>query len=357
MTAAAPFPHRRSGGEEWGKTVFKAKSFLSPVSEELGLVERELARMLPHGTGLIDEVCDHLLAGRGKRLRPTLLLLTAKATGEPSKEECVTAAAVVELVHTATLVHDDAIDGSGMRRGASTVNRRWGDTVSILMGDYVYSKVFTLLAEQKMFGAMGILAKSTNEMTVAEMAQVEHRKNIEVPEPDYMSVVEGKTASLIAAACEIGAMVGGRHDGIAKVCSSFGRQLGIAFQIADDILDFVGDEHILGKERGADLREGKVTLPLIAALQSAAEPDRARLRELALEFFADESASEGPSETAWSEIISLIERHRGFSYSREVAAHYAESAKRLIAAFDETPSRNALLAAADYIVLRSIPAG
>jgi octaprenyl-diphosphate synthase len=312
------------------------------------MVEGQLRRLLPNGSSLIDEVCGHLLSTRGKRFRPALLLLSAKMTGEPSREESVSAAAVVELVHTATLIHDDTIDRSGTRRGLSTVNRRWGDTVSILMGDYVYSKVFNLLAEQKMFGAMGILARSTNDMTVAEMAQVENRGDTMITEDDYLSIVEGKTASLLGAACEIGAMVGGGHDGLAKVCSQFGRRIGIAFQIVDDILDFLGDELQLGKARGTDLREGKVTLPLIAARRNAAGSDLSKLHSLTLACFAMDD-----DESDLDELIGLIDKNGGFEYSRETAARCADSAKSLLESFDDSPSRDALIAAADYIVRRS----
>ena len=324
---------------------------MEPLARELELVELELAALLHHGNGLIGEVCDHLLSAKGKRLRPALLLLTSDMAGAACREECVRAAAAVELVHTATLIHDDTIDASPLRRGVPTVNSLWNERVSILMGDYIYSKVFDILAGSSMFGAMGILAGSTNDMTVSEMLQMEKRGDLEITECDYMSIIDGKTASLIAAACEIGAMEGGCHDGEAEIFSAFGRQVGLAFQIADDILDLVADGAALGKPRGSDLKQGNVTLPLIAALRNAPEPDRRRMRELASARFRGEGIFTGDEGT--QELVHLVEKHGGVKYAREEAARCVRKAKSHLLRFGHSPSREALLSAADFAAGRS----
>ena len=321
-------------------------SFRAPVADELSLVDRELRRILPNGGGLIDEVADHLLSSKGKRFRPTLLLLSARMAGDGAADSCLAASVIVELVHMATLVHDDAIDKSEIRRGKPTVNTRWNEQVSIIMGDYVYTKVFKVLADLRMFKVMDILARSTHEMTIGEMAQIEKKNNLKTTEEEYMTVIDNKTASLIGAACEIGAAVGGAGEREVELCASFGRRVGLAFQIMDDILDFLGDERVLGKPRCGDVRGGDITLPLISALRNAPEPDRSRLEEL----ITRAGSVEGMPDD--EEMIDLMQKHEGFSYAKAAGARHAESAKEFLMQFEPSPSRDALLFAAEYVVER-----
>jgi geranylgeranyl pyrophosphate synthase len=284
----------------------------------------------------------------------------------------------------ATLIHDDTVDKSPTRRGKPTVRSRWSEDVSIIMGDYVYSKAFKILAGLKMFGAMEILARSTHNMTIGEMAQIEIRGDFQATEDDYMTLIDNKTASLIAAACEIGAMTGGSHEGQAQMCSSFGRQVGLAFQIMDDILDFVGDERVLGKPRGSDIKGGDFTLPMIAALKNAPKGARHEIKELALALRSASHISDNGHDglgndgrpdnskevvslnaqtdaisqedenngSTFDELVSIIEEHGGFAYARRTAARCAREAKELLVQFDDSPSRDALLTAADYVVRR-----
>jgi octaprenyl-diphosphate synthase len=323
----------------------RLSSFRSPVAKELTLVDRKLSRLLLNGGGLIDEICSHVLSTQGKKFRPTLLLLTAEVAGDSSEGDRIAAAAIVELIHIATLIHDDTIDKSATRRGKPTVNSLWSEEIAILMGDYMYSKAFTALAGMKMFTAMEVLARSTHSMTVGEMLQIEYKHNLDITEGDYITVIDNKTASLIAAACEIGAMVAGRHDGDAEVFSSFGRQVGLAFQIVDDILDFTGDERILGKPRGCDVKGGDITLPLIAAMRNAPEADRSRLKELA--------SSAGDLGDGFDELVRLMQRTGGIDYARATAARYARTAKGLLSEFEGSPCREALFSAVDYVIHRS----
>jgi octaprenyl-diphosphate synthase len=323
----------------------RATSFRAPVARELSLVDRELSRILPNGGGLIDEVSDHLLSSRGKKFRPTLLLLTSRMTGGAPTEESIAASVVVELVHMATLVHDDTIDKSKFRRGRPTINTRWNEQVSVIMGDYVYTKVFKILADLRMFKVMDILAKSTHDMTIGEMAQIERKHKFDTTEEEYMAVIGNKTASLIAAACEIGAAVAGADDRGADICSSFGSKIGLAFQIMDDILDFIGDEFVLGKPRGSDVKGGDMTLPLIGALRGASEPDR----EILVRLLSSVSSERG----ALDRLTDMIERRGGFAYAKDRAAQCAKEAKDLLLTFGPSPSRDALLLAADYVVDRN----
>jgi octaprenyl-diphosphate synthase len=334
-----------SSALKWVELSTKMASFRAPVAHELKLVDKELSRVLPNGGGLIDEVSDHVLSSKGKKFRPTLLLLTARMAGSPKTEECVAASVMLELVHIATLIHDDTIDNSKLRRGKPTVNTRWSEEVSIIMGDYVYSKAFKLLAELKMFDVMETLAGTTHHMTIGEMAQIEKKNDFDTTEEDYLTIIDKKTASLISAACEIGARVGGADDKAAGACAEFGRKVGLAFQIMDDILDFVGSEKILGKPRGSDIRGGDLTLPMISALRKATEADRSAMLKMA--------SSSNLEDGALDDLMRLMEKHGGFAYARDRAAHYAKSAKALLLPFDESPSRNALQSAADYVVERN----
>jgi octaprenyl-diphosphate synthase len=334
-----------SSALKWVELSTRMASFRAPVAKELKLVDRELSRVLPNGGGLIDEVSDHVLSTKGKKFRPTLLLLTAKMSGSPRSEDCVAASVMLELVHIATLIHDDTIDNSRLRRGKPTVNSRWSEGVSIIMGDYVYSKAFKLLAELKMFKVMETLASTTHHMTIGEMAQIERKNDFDTTEEDYLTIIDNKTASLISAACEIGAKVGGADDKAAEACASFGRNVGLAFQIMDDILDFVGSEKVLGKPRGSDIRGGDLTLPLISALRSASGVDREALLKL--------MTSPDLKDGGIDDLQKLMEKHGGFAYARDRAAHYARTAKDLLLPFDESPSRNALQSAADYVVERN----
>jgi octaprenyl-diphosphate synthase len=317
----------------------------APVADELESVDRELSRVLPNGGGLIDEVSDHVLSTKGKKFRPTLLLLTARMSGGARREDSVAASVMLELVHIATLIHDDTIDGSLLRRGKPTVNSRWSEEVSIIMGDYLYSKAFKVLAELRMFEAMETLARTTHQMTIGEMEQIERKHKTETTEEDYIGVIDKKTASLISAACEMGAVIAGADSESVATCAAFGRNVGLAFQIMDDILDFVGEEKILGKPRCSDVRGGDMTLPLIAAMKDAPESAAASMRELC--------SSPDLQDDALAELVRLIEKHGGFSYARERAAVCAGAAKALLLPFKSSPSRDALQSAAEYVVERN----
>jgi octaprenyl-diphosphate synthase len=196
-----------------------------------------------------------------------------------------------------------------------------------------------------MFKVMEILARSTHNMTIGEMSQIERKNDFTTTEDEYMMVIDNKTASLIAAACEIGATVGGADERSAEICSSFGRQVGLAFQIMDDILDFVGDERVLGKPPGSDVRGGDITLPLISALRNAPERDREVLKELV--------SYPDSKDGVLDELMHIMERHGGFVYAKDRAAQCAQAAKALLGSFRASPSRDALLFAADYVVQRN----
>jgi len=249
-----------------GEAATKLAMIQAPVRDRLLRVVAELRRVVVSEFGMVEEVNEHLLIMRGKLLRPTLVLL-ANEVGDRPSESAITLGAVVELVHLATLVHDDAVDHSVLRRGLPTVNALWTHQVAIIMGDYLYSRAVTELAALGDLAAVQALAQAANEMSVGEMRQLTSFDALGFSEQDYYELIEAKTASLMAAACEMGALAGAPE--FREPLRSFGLNLGMAFQIADDLLDYTGSEAVTGKPSGHDLREHKVTLPLIEALKRA----------------------------------------------------------------------------------------
>jgi octaprenyl-diphosphate synthase len=315
------------------------------VVKELEQVEGQLQAALISNRPLIQRVASHLLATRGKRFRPTLVLLSAKLNGNiPRLAVC--AATVVELIHTATLIHDDSIDRSELRRGFPTVNSVWDDDVSIAMGDFIYSKAFSILVKNEMYNVMQVLAEASHRMSVGEMLELEKRNDLDITEEDYMMIIGDKTASLISASCEIGAMLGSPEDGArARACfSRYGNAVGLAFQITDDLFDFVGHARELGKNVGNDIRGGRFTLPLIATLKNATSKDRARIHSII--------ASSAVADGRWEELLGLMNEYDGIGYSRKRALAYAVEAKQTIRPFENSPCYAHLCSAVDYTVER-----
>jgi octaprenyl-diphosphate synthase len=313
------------------------------VAPDLDLVEEKLYEALGTGEGVASEVSRHILSSPGKRLRPILVLLISQLSTR-NRDRAITAAAAVELVHTATLVHDDAIDDSSLRRGRATVNAQWGENISLIFGDYLYSRGFMLMAEAGLYDAMRILASATTLMTQGEMLQWERRGNLDICEEDYLRIVKFKTASLFAAACHVGVTACDNGDGWAGDVVRFGEQLGIAYQMVDDLLDFIGAERSLGKPIGGDLKEGRATLPLISALRGADEEERSR--------FLDLIHSDGLENGGWPEIVNFVSRNGGIQYCRQKVGEYGEAAKRALVDIGLSDARQALLAIADYVIAK-----
>lgn len=315
-----------------------------PIRAELNEVQEELVRFFASSdVALINEIANHIVLSVGKRMRPTLLLLTARLKGDVSREAIVSAT-IVELIHTATLVHDDSIDRSYLRRGLPTVNSLWNDQTSVIMGDYLYSKGFFLLKEYGLWDVMGIMAATTYRMSIGEMLELEKKRDLRTSEADYLKMIGEKTAVLISAACEIGALLSFGEGREQEVMRDFGFELGMAFQITDDLLDFVGDTGQLGKTTGADIRDGKITLPLIHALRQA-PPDRAaRIRDIV--------EAQDFSEGAWNLLFDFTAEFGGLDYCRNLCREYAGRAERALDIFENSPIRRALAASVDYVIHR-----
>lgn len=316
-------------------------SIQAPVRDDLNRVGDELRRIVVSDFTMIEEVNEHLLFLQGKLFRPTLLLLSSRVGGE-SEEDALTSAAVVELVHLATLVHDDAVDHSVLRRGLPTVNALWTHQVAIIMGDYLYSRGVTELAERGRLDALSVLARAANEMSVGEMRQLTSYDALDFTEDDYYRLIAAKTASLMSAACEMGALAG--TAAYRTELAEYGHNLGMAFQIADDLLDYTGTEAVTGKPTGHDLRERKVTLPLVGALAHATEAEEQEIRT----FFTRVD----PTDEEIEQIIAIVSARGGLAYARERADYYAGMAIDAIDNLPEGAALNALRDAVFYAVDR-----
>lgn len=313
----------------------------APVREPLDRVGDEIRRIVLSDFDNIEEVSEHLLFMRGKLFRPTLLLLASRVGG-PARADTLTLAAVVELVHLATLVHDDAVDHSALRRGLPTVNALWTHQVAIIMGDYLYSRGVSELARIGNLEALVVLANAANEMSVGEMRQLTSYDALDFSEDDYYRLIAAKTASLMSAACEMGAIDGAPE--YRKALALYGHNLGMAFQIADDLLDYTGTEAVTGKPTGHDLRERKVTLPLVEALGRATDSEERAIRS----FFTRVDASDDEI----GRIVDIVVAKGGLEYASAAAARFADRAREALAELPDALPTDALLDAVGYAVDR-----
>jgi len=251
---------------------------LSIIEADMRQVDRVIAGRLESGVALVGSVSQYIITAGGKRLRPALLLLCCGAlryTGELR----YTLAAVVEFIHTATLLHDDVVDDSSLRRGLATANARFGNPASVLVGDFLYSRAFQMMLDANSMRVMEVLAEATNVIAEGEVLQLMNMHNAELDEAGYLQVIRSKTAKLFEASARVGAIIAGAPPALEAACAAYGQALGTAFQVIDDVLDYAGDAAVMGKNLGDDLREGKTTLPLIAALQRASPADRSLLQQ------------------------------------------------------------------------------
>ena len=314
----------------------------APVRARLDLVSEELHRIILAQLPLIDEVNSHLLLMKGKMFRPTLVLLASAVEGRP-EPRATTLAAILELVHLATLVHDDSVDHSALRRGMPTVNSLFSHQVSVIMGDFLYSRAVVELVRASDLEVLRVLSDATNAMTVGEMRQLTALDALGFTESDYEALIRAKTASLLSAACEIGALAGARAR--RGALARYGELLGMAFQVADDLLDYTSDVRTTGKPCGLDLREHKVTLPLIAALRtmSAAERD-------AVDALFDTAE---PRDEQIARVVEIVSHRGGLDYARRRGDEYAREAEVALADLPDTPARGALHDAIAYALDRS----
>jgi octaprenyl-diphosphate synthase len=313
----------------------------APVQGPLEAVSAELWRIVSTDVPLVQDVQAHLMAMKGKLFRPTLLLL-ASALEERSPPRAVTYAAVIELIHLATLVHDDAVDHSALRRGMPTVNALFSHQLSVIMGDFLYLRALNELVTLEDLEAMRVITRASNEMTLGEIRQLGAYDALAFSEQDYETLIRAKTASLFMAACEVGALCGAPAHRVPLV--RYAERLGMAFQVADDLLDYTEESTVTGKPTGLDLREHKVTLPLIAALREMGSASRARVEAL--------FANPEPSDEQIAEVIAIVQQHGGIEYARRRADQFTREAEEALVSLPDTPARTALLDGIAYVVER-----
>ncbi len=287
-------------------------------------VDRVIAHRLDSGVPLVGSVSQYIISAGGKRLRPALLLLCCGALGYQGDQK-YNMAAVVEFIHTATLLHDDVVDESVLRRGRPTANASFGNPASVLVGDFLYSRAFQMMVDANSMRIMQVLADATNVIAEGEVLQLMNMHNADLDEEGYLQVIRSKTAKLFEASARVGAILAGASSAIETACADYGQALGTAFQVIDDVLDYAGDATVMGKSVGDDLREGKATLPLIAAMQRGTAQERQTIAE------AIENGDLSKLET----IVALVRSTGALEVAREAAR---QEAARAIAAANQLPS-------------------
>jgi octaprenyl-diphosphate synthase len=320
-----------------------ARDAFELVQADLKEVEQEISVESVASVEAITTINQYLQAGGGKRLRPALLLLCSRLFGPPTA--CARRlAAVVEMIHTATLVHDDVIDLANKRRGRPSTNVIWGNHMAVLAGDWLYMQAFQVALRERNFHLLDVLISLTQMMVEGELLQLERLHKIDITEADYMELVDRKTASLFSACARLGAIAAGADETNENQLAEFAWNLGMAFQLVDDILDFTSTEKILGKPAGNDLREGKVTLPLIYALERAGPGERQTVETI----LADGSYENVP----FMQVVKILEQHQSIQRAYERARVFTEKAHLLIGGFSESPAKRSLRDIVDLVTER-----
>jgi len=314
------------------------------VGKELAQVENEFKKHLKSEVPLISKIGEHLLLSGGKRFRPTIALLSAKMCGYKGTRQ-IQVASVIEFIHTATLLHDDVVDDAALRRGHASANSIWGSEASVLVGDFLLSKSFFLMVDDGDLRILSAISRSTTRMAEGEIQELMRTSDLSITEEEYLSIIANKTASLISATCQIGAILAGVDGKKEQALASFGLNLGIAFQLMDDSLDYTSTEKRFGKEIGIDLQGGKITLPLIHTLRSCSPSEKEKLVDIVLSASIDERA--------FLRVVDLINSYGGIEYTLEKARGYVGKAKGYLDCFRPSREKTALLAMANYVVERT----
>lgn len=313
-----------------------------PIAEQLTQVDAVLRGELRSEHEHVDELVRYGCLLGGKRLRPVLLLLSAKALGEVTREHVVLAA-VVEMVHTATLVHDDVLDEAQTRRHLATVNSRWDNKTSVLLGDFLFTHAFYLASTLGSALACQVIGRATNTVCEGELRQKDARGDFSLSEDQYLDIIASKTAELCACSCYLGAYYATHDDGWADAMAHYGRDLGVAFQIVDDILDLRGDEQRVGKSLGTDLAQQKATLPLIRALETAEPPDRREMLALV----------QGNEEPQADRLLPYLIKYEAVEYAYQVARRFALRAADRLSELRESPASESLRQLSSFVIDRA----
>lgn len=321
----------------------EVKRAYETIGDDLLLVEKGLRDYLLSHVPIIPQVGEYMFLSGGKRFRPSLMLFSCKLAGYKGQRH-IPLACTVEFLHTATLLHDDVVDDADMRRGKASVNSVWGNQASVLIGDFLLARSLSLLVADADPRILAMFCTTTEKMAEGEVLQLIQTGDPAVTEEDYFQVVRNKTASLISTACQVGAILGGLTDDEERALASFGLNIGIAFQLVDDTLDYVGRNDKFGKESGSDLRAGKMTLPLIHLLANGTGPEVGEVKRMV------ERGEVGKQDVG--RVVALISDHGGIEYSMARAREYVAAAKRELFCFPENKCTRALMTVADYVAER-----
>ncbi len=321
-----------------------ASDFLSLIQPQLDVVERKITTELHSDNKIVEQMLQYTLTGKGKRLRPALVMLSGRATGGELTDTHLEVAVAIELIHTATLVHDDIIDEATLRRQKSSLNAKYGNEMAVIFGDYVLAIAFSMLAKLSDPSLLGSISQVTNTICEGELFQMHRRFDFNLSRGDYLKMIEQKTASLFAISCRLGAMLAGGSAKEQTKLEKFGHELGVAFQIVDDCLDILGDEERIGKSLGTDLKKGKWTLPLIRLREAMKKSDWEDVRVLLFEDL---------EELRMKKLVSYLMEHDAVERAVEEAQERVQKAKEHLQDLPETPAKKALLRLAEDVIERN----
>ncbi|EAR09625.1 polyprenyl synthetase family protein [Reinekea blandensis] len=317
------------------------KAVFSTVSSDFEAVNSTIHRYLASDVPMVEKVAEYIIDSGGKRMRPLLVLLAGQLNGQLTDRHHLLAA-IIEFLHTATLLHDDVVDKSDMRRGRATANANWGNAPSVLVGDFLYARSFEMLVELGNFDVMQSLSQATRVIAEGEVMQLMNVKNPDITEAQYMEVIKGKTAILFKASAETSGLISGYDRTSVNALADYGLNLGLAFQLIDDALDYAGDAEALGKNIGDDLAEGKPTLPLIFAMEKGTDEEKALVRNCIRKGGLVELDA----------VLEVIRHTDAIGYVTQKALTHADAAKQALASFADSDSKRALMALADLAVSR-----
>jgi octaprenyl-diphosphate synthase len=313
-----------------------------PIKSELDIFNKHFKESIRSKVGLVDLVARYIIRQKGKKVRPLLVLLSAKITGGIT-ERSYRGAVLVELLHTATLVHDDVVDNANKRRNVWSINALFKNKVAVLMGDYLLSRGLMIAVDGKDYDFLGVITNTVKRMSEGELLQIQKTRKLDIDEETYFKVISDKTASLLETCCEIGAMSATENKEYHNAMKTFGQSIGVAFQIRDDILDYEGTMKLIGKPVGGDIKEKKITLPLIHSLENVSKKEAAHIKKI---------IKNGSNREKVKEVTEFVRDNGGINYALETAKHYSDKAKEAIRILPDSQSKIALEALVDFVIDR-----
>jgi octaprenyl-diphosphate synthase len=318
------------------------KEISSPIKSELERFDEIFKEALRSNVGLVDLVARYIIRQKGKKIRPLLVLLSAKITGGVT-ERTYRGAALVELLHTATLIHDDVVDDANKRRGMWSINALFKNKVAVLMGDYLLSRGLMISVDGKDYDFLGVTTNAVKRMSEGELLQIQKTRKLDIDEETYFKVISDKTASLLETCCSIGAMSTTDNKNYIEAMRNFGHSLGMSFQIRDDILDYEGKSNLIGKPVGGDIKEKKITLPLIYSLNKVSKNEASRIRKI---------LKNGNDKTKVKEVMQFVHENNGIDYALKVAQKYSDEAKNSLNIFPDSDTKSSMHALVDFVTAR-----